>query len=288
MRVNKTSMIEITQIIFGIILMNFGFYFFLLPNDLVTGGVSGIAVILNTFGISPSLSILLMNIAFAILGLLTMGKNYFFKVILGSLVSPLVIFILEFLNIDQMLILNQLTESRLLISSLLGALGVGFGLGIVFRNGGSTGGIDILQNIMNKKYHLSYNVAFIFTDGIIVLIGLLFFRNIEHFLFSVGVVILSGLIIDNISILGRAGQTLFIVTEKEEEVKLAIFKELDRGTTVIDAKGGYSGKDKKLVICVTSKRELNLVRTVVDKADPDAFTFIAQTKEAVGRGFSRD
>lgn len=288
MRVNKTSMIEITQIIFGIILMNFGFYFFLLPNDLVTGGVSGIAVILNTFGISPSLSILLMNIAFAILGLLTMGKNFFFKVILGSLVSPLVIFILEFLNIDQMLILNQLTESRLLISSLLGALGVGFGLGIVFRNGGSTGGIDILQNIMNKKYHLSYNVAFIFTDGIVVLIGLLFFRNIEHFLFSVGVVILSGLIIDNISILGRAGQTLFIVTEKEEEVKLAIFKELDRGTTVIDAKGGYSGKDKKLVICVTSKRELNLVRTVVDKADPDAFTFIAQTKEAVGRGFSRD
>ena len=288
MRVNKTSMIEITQIIFGIILMNFGFYFFLLPNDLVTGGVSGIAVILNTFGISPSLSILLMNIAFAILGLLTMGKNYFFKVILGSLVSPLVIFILEFLNIDQMLILNQLTESRLLISSLLGALSVGFGLGIVFRNGGSTGGIDILQNIMNKKHHLSYNVAFIFTDGIVVLIGLLFFRNIEHFLFSVGVVILSGLIIDNISILGRAGQTLFIVTEKEEEVKLAIFKELDRGTTVIDAKGGYSGKDKKLVICVTSKRELNLVRTVVDKADPDAFTFIAQTKEAVGRGFSRD
>ena len=288
MRVNKTSMIEITQIIFGIILMNFGFYFFLLPNDLVTGGVSGIAVILNTFGISPSLSILLMNIAFAILGLLTMGKNYFFKVILGSLVSPLVIFILEFLNIDQMLILNQLTESRLLISSLLGALSVGFGLGIVFRNGGSTGGIDILQNIMNKKHHLSYNVAFIFTDGIIVLIGLLFFRNIEHFLFSVGVVILSGLIIDNISILGRAGQTLFIVTEKEEEVKLAIFKELDRGTTVIDAKGGYSGKNKKLVICVTSKRELNLVRTVVDKADPDAFTFIAQTKEAVGRGFSRD
>lgn len=136
MRVNKTSMIEITQIIFGIILMNFGFYFFLLPYDLVTGGVSGIAVILNTFGISPSLSILLMNIAFAILGLLTMGKNFFFKVILGSLVSPLVIFILEFLNIDQMLILNQLTESRLLISSLLGALGVGFGLGIVFRNGG--------------------------------------------------------------------------------------------------------------------------------------------------------
>lgn len=288
MKINKTSIIEITQIILGIILMNLGFYFFLLPTDLVTGGVSGIAVILNTFGISPSLSILLMNIAFSILGLLTMGKTFFFKVILGSLASPLVIFILEFLNIDQMLILNQLTETRLLVSSLLGALGVGFGLGIVFRNGGTTGGIDILQNIMHKKYHLSYNVAFVLTDGVIVLIGLIFFKNIENFLFSVGVVILSGIIIDNVSILGRAGQTLFIVTEKENEVKLAIFKELDRGTTVIDAKGGYSGKNKKLVICVTSKRELNLVRTVVDKADPDAFTFIAQTKEAVGRGFSRD
>lgn len=288
MKLNKINLIETIQIIAGIILMNFGFYFFLLPTELVTGGVSGIAVILNTFGISPSLSILALNIVCLLFGLFTMGKQFFLKTIMGSLFSPVVIVLLELLNVDPQIILNQLTESKLLVSSLLGALGIGFGLGIVFRNGGSTGGVDILQNVMHKKNHLSYNIAFLLTDGIIVLVGLLFFKNIENFLFSVGVVILSGLIIDNISILGRAGQTLFIVTEKEEAVKQAIFKELDRGTTIIDAKGGYSGKDKKLVICVTSKRELNLIRAVVDKADPDAFTFIAQTKEAVGRGFSRD
>lgn len=288
MKLNKINLIETTQIIAGIILMNLGFYFFLLPTELVTGGVTGIAVILNTFGISPSLSILALNIVCLLFGLFTMGKQFFLKTIMGSLFSPVVIVLLELLNVDPQIILNQLTESKLLVSSLLGALGIGFGLGIVFRNGGSTGGVDILQNVMHKKNHLSYNIAFLLTDGIIVLVGLLFFKNIENFLFSVGVVILSGLIIDNISILGRAGQTLFIVTEKEEAVKQAIFKELDRGTTIIDAKGGYSGKDKKLVICVTSKRELNLIRAVVDKADPDAFTFIAQTKEAVGRGFSRD
>lgn len=288
MKLNKINLIETIQIIAGIILMNLGFYFFLLPTELVTGGVTGIAVILNTFGISPSLSILALNIVCLLFGLFTMGKQFFLKTIMGSLFSPVVIVLLELLNVDPQIILNQLTESKLLVSSLLGALGIGFGLGIVFRNGGSTGGVDILQNVMHKKNHLSYNIAFLLTDGIIVLVGLLFFKNIENFLFSVGVVILSGLIIDNISILGRAGQTLFIVTEKEEAVKQAIFKELDRGTTIIDAKGGYSGKDKKLVICVTSKRELNLIRAVVDKADPDAFTFIAQTKEAVGRGFSRD
>lgn len=288
MKLNKINLIETIQIIAGIILMNVGFYFFLLPTELVTGGVTGIAVILNTFGISPSLSILALNIVLLLFGLFTMGKQFFLKTIMGSLFSPVVIVLLELLNVDPQIILNQLTESKLLVSSLLGALGIGFGLGIVFRNGGSTGGVDILQNVMHKKNHLSYNIAFLLTDGIIVLVGLLFFKNIENFLFSVGVVILSGLIIDNISILGRAGQTLFIVTEKEEAVKQAIFKELDRGTTIIDAKGGYSGKDKKLVICVTSKRELNLIRSVVDKADPDAFTFIAQTKEAVGRGFSRD
>lgn len=288
MKLNKINLIETIQIIAGIILMNVGFYFFLLPTELVTGGVTGIAVILNTFGISPSLSILALNIVLLLFGLFTMGKQFFLKTIMGSLFSPVVIVLLELLNVDPQIILNQLTESKLLVSSLLGALGIGFGLGIVFRNGGSTGGVDILQNVMHKKNHLSYNIAFLLTDGIIVLVGLLFFKNIENFLFSVGVVILSGLIIDNISILGRAGQTLFIVTEKEEAVKQAIFKELDRGTTIIDAKGGYSGKDKKLVICVTSKRELNLIRAVVDKADPDAFTFIAQTKEAVGRGFSRD
>jgi uncharacterized membrane-anchored protein YitT (DUF2179 family) len=284
----KTFIVEHLVILLGIILLNFGFYFFLLANNLVTGGVLGIATILAKFKIKTSYSMFAFNALFFIIGLIVLGKEYAAKTLFGTIVSPLIVFILEILDVSPNLIINQLTEAPILISAILGSVCIGVGLGFIFRNGGSTGGVDIIQNILNQKLHIDYVTAFFLTDGIIVLLGLIAFRNIELFLYSIGAVLLFSLIIDNLSIAGRAGHTLFIVTEKADEVKTAIFKKVDRGTTILNAKGGYSERDKKLVICVIHKKELNLTRHVIQNADPEAFTFIAQTKEAVGRGFSHE
>lgn len=289
----KNKVVEMAWIIFGIILMNFGFFYFLLPIKLVTGGVSGIAVIfyqfeIGGFRILTSYTILILNAVFLLIGYLFMGKSYFSKTLFGSIFSPLVVFLFEFFSDDPMWLINQFSQNQLLIGSIIGALSIGFGLGTVFRYGGSTGGIDVLQNILHKKFHLSYHISFLVTDGIIVLAGFMIFRNIELFFFSIVTVFIFSRIIDNVSVQGRAGSTLFIITEKDENVKNAIYKSIDRGLTVVDAKGGYSGTDKKLLICVISTRELNFTKHVVENADPEAFTFIAQTKEAVGRGFSKD
>lgn len=289
----KNKVVEMAWIIFGIILMNFGFFYFLLPIKLVTGGVSGIAVIIYQFEIGgfrilTSYTILILNAVFLLIGYLFMGKSYFSKTLFGSIFSPLVVFLFEFFSDDPMWLINQFSQNQLLIGSIIGALSIGFGLGTVFRYGGSTGGIDVLQNILHKKFHLSYHISFLVTDGIIVLAGFMIFRNIELFFFSIVTVFIFSRIIDNVSVQGRAGSTLFIITEKDENVKNAIYKSIDRGLTVVDAKGGYSGTDKKLLICVISTRELNFTKHVVENADPEAFTFIAQTKEAVGRGFSKD
>lgn len=289
----KNKVVEMAWIIFGIILMNFGFFYFLLPIKLVTGGVSGIAVIIYQFEIGgfrilTSYTILILNAVFLLIGYLFMGKSYFLKTLFGSIFSPLVVFLFEFFSDDPMWLINQFSQNQLLIGSIIGALSISFGLGTVFRYGGSTGGIDVLQNILHKKFHLSYHISFLVTDGIIVLAGFMIFRNIELFFFSIVTVFIFSRIIDNVSVQGRAGSTLFIITEKDEDVKNAIYKSIDRGLTVVDAKGGYSGTDKKLLICVISTRELNFTKHVVENADPEAFTFIAQTKEAVGRGFSKD
>ncbi|MFA5720166.1 MAG: YitT family protein [Acholeplasmataceae bacterium] len=284
----KDRILEISLIVFGIVLMNLGFYFFYLPMGLVTGGVTGLSVIFVKFHIAAWITILLLNVAFLLIGLLFLGKQFFIKTLFGSLFSPLVIFILQTLKISETLIIDHLSETPLLVSAILGSLFVGFGLGIVFRNGGSTGGMDIAQVILHKKYHRNYTFSFIVTDGLIVLLGFIAFQNIEKFFFSIASVILISIIIDQYSIKGRAGSTLFIVTNYPIEVKEAIFKTVDRGVTMIDAKGGYSDEDKTLVICVVNKRELNLIRHVIEETDNEAFTFIAQTKEAVGRGFSRD
>ncbi len=284
----RDKILELILITVGIILMNLGFYFFFLPMDLVTGGVTGLSVIFEKFNIDAWISILVLNIIFLFIGLILLGKEFFLRTIFGSLLSPFVVFILQIFKVPEDLIIRQLTETPLLVSAVLGALLVGFGLGITFRNGGSTGGMDIAQIVLHKKYHQNYTFSFLITDGVIVLLGFLVFKDVEKLLFSIGSVILMSIIIDNYSIKGRAGSTLFIVTNKPLLVRDAIFASVDRGVTMINAKGGYSQADKTLVICVVNRRELNLIREVVKNTDTDSFTFIAQTKEAVGRGFSRD
>lgn len=288
----KELVVKYSWIFLGTLILNLGFYFFFAPNNVVTGGVSGSAIILhdllNKYGVELSHIIYLLNGFFLLLGLIVLGKEYTIASIPGSILSPVIINALELFKIPTNLIFDHLTEAPILISTILGALSVGLGLGIVFRNGGSTGGVDILQHILNRKLHINYQTAFIITDGIVVLIGLLVFRDVQTFIFAIGAILLFSIIVDNLSIAGRAGHTLFIVTDKSTDIKNAIYNNIERGTTILDAKGGYSQEDKNLVICVINKKQLILARHVVSEADPDAFIFIAQTKEAVGRGFTHD
>lgn len=282
----KQLMIENLFIFIGTVFLNVGFYFFFTPNNIVTGGVTGMSIILNNYGIPLSLTILILNVAFLTVGFLVLGVKYGLRSIFASLLGPVIIFVLE-QTVRADFFVDLLTESPLLMSTLVGALLTGFGLGIVFRNGGSTGGIDILQNILNKKFHIDYRTVFFMTDGVIVLIGLFVFKDVQAFLYAIGAVYLFSMIIDSVSVAGKSGNTLFIVSRKHEEINEILQLKLDRGTTIVDAKGGYSDEEKKLIICVVNKRQLNYARHLVGEVDPNAFTFIAQTKEVVGLGFTR-
>lgn len=283
----KEFMIENIIIFVGTLLLNIGFYFFFVPNNIVTGGVTGIAIILKNFNISLSLTILILNIFFLILGFLVLGVKYGLRSIYSSLLSPVIIFVLE-ITLKPTFIIDYLTEAPLLMSSVLGAIFIGLGLGIVFRNGGSTGGLDILQNILNKKFHIGYQTVFLLTDGLVVIVSLIIFKDVQIFLYAIGAIFLFSNIIDNLSVIGRSGNTLFIVSDQYEKIKDIIHKQLERGTTILDVRGGYSNIDRKLIICVINKRQLNYARHLIDQIDPKAFTFIAQTKEVVGLGFTRN
>ncbi|HHT39547.1 MAG: YitT family protein [Acholeplasmataceae bacterium] len=294
-KTRKEHLTETFQIVLGIIIMNCGFYFFFLPQNLIIGGVTGITVLLEKITFLSKLpffytiTITFLNGIFLVIGFIFLGKDFFIKTIFGSLLVPFVFFILELTKVDPFIIINELSEPlQLLLTAVLGSVIIGFGLGLVFRNSGSTGGIDIVQIIINRKYHQSFIFGFLMTDGIIVLLGLFIYRNVELFLFSIGAVILSALIVEWLAIKGRNSHALFIITEKADELKKAIFEVIDRGATIIDAKGGYSDLDKKLVICVIYTRQLNLARHVIDQIDKEAFTFVTHTREVVGYGFTRN
>lgn len=283
----KKWMYEYSQIVIGVTIMTLGFYFFLLPENLVIGGVMGLAVIFKA-QINPSTFVFVVNTLLLMLGLVVLGKDFFLKTIFGSLASPIILFILELTNVDEAWIMNQLSESHLLIASVSGSILVGAGLGLVFRVGGTTGGMDVLQNIIYKKLHIPYQIIFYFTDGLVVVLSLIFFRDVELFIYAVASVFLISIIVDNVSIKGRAGQTIFVVTKKPDLIKQAIYDTIDRGCTLIDSEGGFSGHRSKMVICTMRNREVNKMRSVIERIDPEAFTFMTDTKEAVGRGFSKE
>lgn len=283
----KKIVSEYSQIAFGVTIMTLGFYYFLLPENLVIGGTMGLAVLFKD-QINPSIFLYIVNTALLIVGLVILGKDFFLKTVFGTLASPTILFILELIGSDEAWIMNQITDSKLLIAAVSGSILVGVGLGVVFRFGGTTGGMDVVQSIIHKKLHIPYQFIFFFTDGLVVLLSLIFFKNIELFIYAVASVFLISIIVDNVSIKGRAGQTIFVITKKPELIKQAIYDTIDRGCTLIDAEGGFSGIKSKMVICTMRNREVNKMRSVIERIDSEAFTFMTDTKEAVGRGFSKE
>ncbi len=281
---NKAKIREVLEITLGVIVMSFGFYFFLLPLNLVIGGVMGISVLIQDY-IPVSTFIFIANVVLLLIGLVVLGKVFFMKTIYATLLSPLILWILE-QTIDPNFFMQHMTESPLLISAIFGGLMVGFGLAVVIRNNATTGGIDVLQKILTKYAKIPFHLAVYFIDGTIILIAL--FLDFQHGLYAFGAMLLSGIIIDQLSIEGLSGFTVFIVTNKTEEIKTEIYLKLDRGITISKVVGGFKKQERDMIICTVDRLQLYTFKMIIKETDPNAFTFVTRTKEALGNGFSRE
>ena len=275
---------EILEITVGVILLSLGFYFFLLPLNLVIGGVMGISVLIQDF-IPVSLFMYIANTFLLILGGIFLGKIFFVKTIYATLLSPTIVWILE-LSIRSDYFMEKMTESPLLIGALFGGLFVGAGLGIVLRNNATTGGIDIIQNMMKKYLHIPFSTAMYLTDGIIIGIAVLI--NFQLGLYAIFAMLLSGMLVDRLSMEGKSGYTAFIVSNEAAKIQALIYEKLDRGITKIKVIGGFSNEEKNMIVCTVDRAQLYNFRRIIIEADPKAFTFVTRTKEAMGSGFSRE
>jgi uncharacterized membrane-anchored protein YitT (DUF2179 family) len=282
--VNRAKLIEILEITAGVVLLSLGFYFFLLPMNLVIGGVMGISIILRDL-IPVSTFLFITNILLLLIGGIFLGKVFFLKTIYATLLSPGIIFILE-RTIPSDFFMKFMTESPLLIATSFGGLFIGVGLGIVLRNNATTGGMDIVQNIMNKFLHIPFSTAMYITDGIIIFIAMLI--DFQLGLYAVGAMLMSGMIIDRLAIEGKAGYTAFVVTNFSDAIQKEIFEKLERGVTKVKVVGGFTKKEKDMIICTVDRVQFYNFKRIIKETDPKAFTFVTRTKEALGEGFSRE
>ena len=285
------------NITIGVMLIAIAYYFLYSPQSLVIGGVTGIAIILNELlvdvGFIPSLFILILNGILLIFGFLVLGKDFLYKTIYGSILLPVLIFLLEKSQINSSILfeidetvfnLGMNEVSQVILAIILGSLLTGIGLGLCFKNNSSTGGMDVIQKIIVKFFHFSFSKTVYITDGIIIIISLMVF-GIERTMYSLIAIFLVGIIIDYVYMGGTSRRTAFIISLKNEEIKTMIINKIGRGVTIVPAIGGYSEKEFNMLVCTLNKSESYFMRDLVLQIDEGAFIFYVSTKEVYGDGF---
>ena len=290
----KKRAIQYLWISFGVLLMDLGFYFFFDQTGIVAGGVTGLSIVLkplwaNSTWFTSSIFLYGAEVICLFLGLIFLGKDFFFKTVYAALLSPTIIFIFERVNLDGSYFLKQIEgDNKYIIALICGALLTGFGVGIAIKNNGSTGGMDVIQKIISKYAKIPISQTLIFTDwGVVILSGLRFvdggcMYSIEYVVYGILALMAEGYIIDVLALGIKPRRTVYVISDKPHEVKDLIYKTLDRGVTFSPVYGAYTNKERTMVICTMDKNEAYRIVGMISDLDPKAFTFVTSCKEVRG------
>ena len=274
---SKSFLIRIMYLLVGIFIVSIAYNVFIAPNKLVPKGVGGIAVILNsTLGWNNSTLIFILNGILLLASLIFLGKDKTKATLLGSLIYPVFIRATEDINVWL-----QIDSSQVLLSALFGGVIYGLGTGLIFKAGFTTGGTDIINQIVSKYAKVTIGKSMLVTDGLIVLASGLIL-GINNMMYSILILYITSLISDRV-ILGISDSKAFlIITDKEDEVKDFIMNTLNHGVTVYEAKGGYNTEKEKVLMTVLPTKEYYKLKEGIEKIDKDVFYIITDTYEVFG------
>lgn len=272
----KDRLLRYSQFILGLLLVSLAFNIFILPNNIV-GGVSGLGVMLyRTFGIDPSLVIMIGSVILLILSFILLGVEKTKNSIIGSLLYPVFVKLTE--AVAGMV---DLGATETVVSVLFGAVIFGLGLGLIFKAGFTTGGTDILNQIISKYFKVSIGNAMFFTDGLIILISLFVF-GWEKFIYSIISIYITSVMTDKVILGISQSKTFYIITEHETSVKNFILNHLSHGVTVLEGRGGYTGNNQKVIMCTIPTKEYFLAKEGIHEIDPNAFFLVTDAYEVYG------
>lgn len=287
---SKNWIINYSMVLCGAFILASSFVFFITPYKIVPGGVYGLSIIIHyltkgVFSFAPEgLPVgtmgLILDIPLTIVGMRILGHNFGIKNIFGLVMSSVFI--------DSITLYwgyKPLVENDALLSSIFGGVLFGVGMGIIFKAKGATGGTDTLAMIIAKYTRAPLGQLLIYIDSVVVLIGLIAFRDWKIPLYSWIVIFITGKVIDYIMQGASYDKTVFIISEKYEEIRHKILYDIERGGTMFRAEGMYEGKEKRIIFCNLNRRELAILQEYINEIDPDAFLTVMDANEVIGNGF---
>lgn len=275
----NTKFKDVFWVIFGNTLNAFAVAFFILPNDLAMGGGTGISLIVNHFfNIPISVFVLIFNIIMFVIGAALLGKKFAVTTAISTFYYPFI------LGVFQNVIGSYSATNDIFLNTFFAGLLMGLSLGIVVRAGASTGGMDIPPLVINKYFGVSVSSA-MYVCGCIILAVQLTFRDTEKILYGIVLIMITSLVLDKMIVLGKQRVQLQIISEKSEEIKLAVMEKIGRGVTVLYGETGYMGERCNIVLTVVSNRQLLKTERIAKSIDPSSFVIVNSVKEVAGKGF---
>jgi uncharacterized membrane-anchored protein YitT (DUF2179 family) len=264
----------------GTFLQAFAIRMFLVPGHLVSGGIGGLAQLINFYTSFPiGVMILIGNIPLLIIGWRHLGGRRF-----AIRTAYAVITVSFFTDFLVLLLPAQGVSSDLVLNTLYGGVIIGIGYGLVYRGQGTSGGTDILVRIITNWRSIPISQSYLITDSVIILLGGLTY-SWPNALYSIIMLFISGIAAEITTEGPNVTRTAFIITSNPVQVSQSILVDLERGVTAINATGVYTGSERTMLYCVITRSEVNILKSLVHEADPNAFIVIGQAHEVLGEGF---
>lgn len=282
MKTKAKLFLQLVTISLGCVAYAAGLILFLNPNDLAPGGVSGVSIMLNRFiPVEVGTLILLFNIPLLIIAFIKFGAKFTVMTAFATALSSTIMDLMgAFLPPDY-----AVTKDKLLAGIFGGAL-MAFGMGVIFRAGGTTGGSDIIIRLLRRKFrHLKTSTIFLITDCIIVGVSALVFGNIEAALYAGIALAVNSTVLDFVLYGSNGARMIFIVTERPDEINRVLTEKVNTGSTVIKGEGAYTGREKTILMVVAKKHRFPKIRDAVGAADPNSFMIVSSASEIFGNGY---
>ena len=265
------------QILIGSLIGGAAYPMFMTPNRIAPGGITGVATILNHLLHWPVGTVsLILNLPLFMIGYRAMGKIFAFRSLVATILFSLFIDILP---------LKPVTDDPLL-GALYGGVLLGIGLGLIMRGGATTGGSDMIARMVHKRFSFISTGAFLFAIDFAVVLAAGFLIGTSEALYALINIFLTAKVMDVVIIGFSSNKACFVISPRWQEISDRILHDMDRGVTLLSARGGYTGAERPTLLCVISRSEITAFKRILREEDENAFVIIVEAHEAIGDGFS--
>ncbi|GAB4073592.1 YitT family protein [Barrientosiimonas marina] len=274
---------NILFILLGSAIFAFGLVHFNMENNLGEGGFTGLTLLFYfLWNWDPSISNIVLNVPIFFIGWKYLGRNTFIYTIIGTFAVSL------FLDLFQINPLQIDLQSDMTLASLFAGVFVGIGLGIIFRYGGTTGGVDILARLVNKYAGWTMGRTMFLFDLLVIATSIITYLDMIQGMYTLLAVYVGSRVIDFIQEGAYAARGATIISGHSQEIAQAIIEKMDRGVTVLDGRGSYTGEKRDVLYCIVGRNEIVRLKNMIDAIDPQAFVAMSPVHDVVGEGFTLD